>query len=461
MKFHRFRRGLTMALALVLVLSLVPVSAIAAETDGLCEHHTAHDDQCGYAPAVEASACTHACTESPECFGTECAHVHEITCYNTDGDLSCRHVCTDSPACSEVVHNCVHEHDGECGYREAQEETPCTFFVNGCDECKAEAEKPEFTLIELVATDVTLDETQFTYTGEEIRPNVTVRVQGQLLTLDKDYTLEYADNIEPGTAKVIVTGIATASQTLGYTGTVEHPFFIAAAQEPEAPEVTDPTEPEMPEETDPTEPETPEETDPTEPEVPEETDPTEPEVPEETDPTEPEVPEETDPTEPEVPEETDPTEPETPEETDPTEPETPEESEPEKVTYKITAGSGASWYRASGKALSFTADGKYADFTGVSVDGKTLDEKYFLVKEGSTVVSLTSTFLEKLSLGKHTITVHFTDGDAEGTFTVANPTDDENPKTGDAFNLHLWSAVLFMSLTGLAGAAFVYVRKRK
>ena len=402
MKFHRFRRGLTLGLAAVLVLSMVPVRAMAAETDGLCEHHTAHDEACAYAPAVEASNCTHACTESPECFDTQCVHVHEITCYDTEGDLSCNHVCANSPACSGVIHICIHAHDQVCGYREVREEVPCSFFVNGCDACRAGEEQPEFNLIELVATDITLDETEFTYTGEEIRPNVTVRVKGQLLTLGKDYTMAFVDNIQPGTAKVVVTGSATASETVGYTGTVEHPFFIAAAQEPET----------------------------------------------------------TEPTEPSIPETSEPTEPSTPEATDPTAPSEPEQTEPEKVSYKITKGNGTTWNRASNKALSFTANGKLADFKGVSVDGKALDEKYFLVKE-DTVVSLTSFFLEKLSLGKHTVTIHFADGDAEGTFTVANPADDSNPKTGDAFDLHLWTAVLFMSLTGLAGIAFVRLRKRK
>ena len=440
MKIHRFRRGLRAVFALVLVLSLVPVSAMAAEEDGLCEHHTAHDAQCGYAPAVEAANCTHACTESPACFGTECVHVHEITCYNTEGSLSCHHVCANSPDCSEAVHNCIHEHDEECGYREAQEEVPCAFFVNGCDDCKAD-QTPEFTLIQLVATDITLDETEFTYTGEEIRPNVTVRVQGQLLTLDKDYTLEYADNIQPGTAKVIVTGIATASETVGYTGTVEHPFFIAPTQEPET---SEPTEPSIPETSEPTEPSVPETSEPTEPSVPETSEPTEPSVPDTSEPTEPSVPETSEPTEPSVPETSEPTEP----------------SEPERVTYKITKGNGGTWYRASNKALSFTADGASKDFTGVSVDGKKLDEKYFLVKD-NTMVSLTSLFLEKLSLGKHTITIHFADGDAQGTFRVESPETDSNPKTGDAFPLHLWSAVLFLSLTGLTGVAFVCIRKRK
>ena len=77
----------------------------------------------------------------------------------------------------------------------------------------------ENNILELVATDVTLDETHFEYTGNEIRPNVTVRVQDTLLTLDKDYTLAYKNNIEVGEAAVVVTGIATS----GYMGTVEHP----------------------------------------------------------------------------------------------------------------------------------------------------------------------------------------------------------------------------------------------
>ena len=80
----------------------------------------------------------------------------------------------------------------------------------------------ENQMVELVATDVILDETHFEYTGEEIKPNVTVRVKDTLLTLDKDYTLTYKNNVEVGEAAVVVTGIATS----GYLGTVEHPFYI-------------------------------------------------------------------------------------------------------------------------------------------------------------------------------------------------------------------------------------------
>ena len=89
----------------------------------------------------------------------------------------------------------------------------------------AHAQEPVF--VELKAEDVTLDETEFTYTGSDIRPNVTVRVGQTLLTLDKEYTLDYANNVEVGTGTVTVSGIATA----GYTGTVQVPFTILAAQE--------------------------------------------------------------------------------------------------------------------------------------------------------------------------------------------------------------------------------------
>lgn len=259
--------------------------------------------------------------------------------------------------------------------------------------------------VELVATDVTLDETRFSYTGEEIRPNVTVRVDGQLLTLDRDYTLEFRDNVEVGTAAVVVTGMD------GYTGTVEHPFYI----EPREAEDEE-TEPTQPEQTQPTEPET----------KPEET------KPEET------QPEET------KPEET------KPEETQP------ETTQP--VSYKITKGNGASWHKNSGKDLSFTADGDHKDFQKLLVDGKTVNSQYYTVAKG-TVVTLQARFLQSLAQQKHTITLVFADGEAEGTFRVSAPADESNPKTGDSF--HLWMALLFVSLTGMAGAAFVFTQKAR
>lgn len=105
-----------------------------------------------------------------------------------------------------------------------------------------ETQKP----ISLTQEHVTLEHTEYEYTGNPIEPNVTVRVEGTLLTLDQHYSLSFADNTEVGQAKATVTGIETA----GYTGKVEIPFTIVPkATEPSQPsEPSEPSEPSQPSE---------------------------------------------------------------------------------------------------------------------------------------------------------------------------------------------------------------------
>ena len=65
------RSVFSLLLAAAMIFSTVPVSAYATEglqdgvaaigTSGLCEHHTEHDDSCGYAPAAEESPCGYVC----------------------------------------------------------------------------------------------------------------------------------------------------------------------------------------------------------------------------------------------------------------------------------------------------------------------------------------------------------------------------------------------------------------
>ena len=327
--------------------------------------------------------------------------------------------------------------------------------------------------IELVATDITLDETEFTYTGEEIRPNVTVRVNGTLLTLDKDYYLDYADNIEVGEAKVIVTGIATA----GYAGTVEHPFFIREAQTETEPEFTlvtlteDMVALERTEYVYSGQPIEPAVTVTVEGKVLENGKDYAVEYVNNLIPgtgtvivrgiatasetlgytgeirktfTITEAPQ-TEPTEPET---SEPTQPETSEPTQPSEPSEP--TEPAKPVYKITKGNKSSWTQGSSAALSFTADGPFDAFEGVSVDGKKLDKTQFEAKAGTEIL-LKNAFLKTLKTGEYKITLHFTDADAEGTFTVSAAGD--NPKTGDM--IALW----FVTMT-LTGTALVLLKRK-
>ena len=58
---------------------------------------------------------------------------------------------------------------------------------------------------------ITLDKTQFTYSGTEHKPTVIVTVGGKTLTEGKDYTLTFANNVNAGIATVTVRGISQAA----------------------------------------------------------------------------------------------------------------------------------------------------------------------------------------------------------------------------------------------------------
>lgn len=206
----------------------------------------------------------------------------------------------------------------------------------------------EYPLTEIKGTDVTIEGTTFPYTGKAIEPKITVKVEGKELVRDKDYMLRYVNNTEPGTASAIVTGLATAAESGGYTGEVKIDFTITKAEDA-------------------------------------------------------------------------------------------------KSAYKLTKGDKGVWYLGSSGALSFTADGPFDALTGVSVNGKKLEKTDYDAKEG-TVILLKNAFLKELEAGNHTITIHFADADVEGTFRIAEA--GENPKTGDT--IAMW--LLLMLATGTAAA---------
>ena len=82
----------------------------------------------------------------------------------------------------------------------------------------------EITARNISETGLTVDEiASQTYTGEEIRPEVTVRDGDKLLMEGTDYEVTYANNKNVGTATVTITGIGN------YSGSVTTTFEIAAA----------------------------------------------------------------------------------------------------------------------------------------------------------------------------------------------------------------------------------------
>lgn len=138
---------------LCMLMALVPSMAYANDTvytGGLCEHHTKHDDACGYSEATTETPCTHEHTEDCYTLVTNCVHEHMAECYSdgvlpADGEEkaadSCSHQCSEESGCITKELNCNHEHDENCGYVPAKEETPCNFV---CEICNAQvAEEPE------------------------------------------------------------------------------------------------------------------------------------------------------------------------------------------------------------------------------------------------------------------------------------------------------------------------------
>lgn len=191
------KRMISLLMALAMSLTLLPATSYAAEESGtaigagrLCEHHTAHDDACGYVEGIEESPCTH--EHGAECYTevTSCIHEHTQDCYpvsdssdasgvmasdagndedtmpsdtqsdeeampsdtkadegaaasgNEPGESAasseavepseCSHVCSVESGCIKQELDCHHEHNEECGYAPAVEGQPCTYVCTLC-----------------------------------------------------------------------------------------------------------------------------------------------------------------------------------------------------------------------------------------------------------------------------------------------------------------------------------------
>ncbi|MGN1405163.1 MAG: X2-like carbohydrate binding domain-containing protein, partial [Erysipelotrichaceae bacterium] len=90
--------------------------------------------------------------------------------------------------------------------------------------------------------------------------------------------------------------------------------------------------------------------------------------------------------------------------------------------YKFLEGENSSWTINSDKALSFRADGDFNSFESVKIDGKVVESANYDVESGSTIVSLKKEYLNTLSVGTHTITIVFNDGECSANFEIQKNT---------------------------------------
>jgi LPXTG-motif cell wall-anchored protein len=78
------------------------------------------------------------------------------------------------------------------------------------------------------------------------------------------------------------------------------------------------------------------------------------------------------------------------------------------------------------------------------------------ISSGSTIADISSAAMEKLSVGDHTITFVYMDGEASAAFSVAARPD--TPSTGDPSNPALLAVMLILSLMGIIGLSVIKKR---
>ena len=141
--------------------------------------------------------------------------------------------------------------------------------------------------------------------------------------------------------------------------------------------------------------------------------------------------------------------------------------------YKITEGANGSWTQNSDGTLKFAVNGDVFKFTGVKVDGTLISADKYTAVSGSTVITLKKDYLDTLSVGKHTLTVVYSDGECSTEFEIKaaqsggnttpddpNPDDPKSPQTGVNSGLMLWIALLFISGGAVIGTTVVSKKKK-
>ena len=103
----------------------------------------------------------------------------------------------------------------------------------------------------------------------------------------------------------------------------------------------------------------------------------------------------------------------------------------------------------------FTTDLEPGSITGVFVDGKKLDSRYYTVSGSD--VTLTADYLKTLRSGKHTVKIENATKVATGSFTLSGSGAVQSSRTGDP-GVAIYAAMGLLSLTG---GAWVIGKKRK
>ena len=135
----------------------------------------------------------------------------------------------------------------------------------------------------------------------------------------------------------------------------------------------------------------------------------------------------------------------------------------EKIVYEVTEGANQEYIITKDSEAKFKINADFRMFDGgkVYVDDELVDPNNYTAESGSTIITLKKEYVDKLSIGKHTLKVVFSDGGQATTiFNVVKTTIPvENPNTLDNVMIYIVSGIL--SIIGISGTLTIYKRKQK
>ena len=99
-----------------------------------------------------------------------------------------------------------------------------------------------------------------------------------------------------------------------------------------------------------------------------------------------------------------------------------------RLPYEIVEGENQTLEAEEGEDLIVKANGSVDKFVKLLVDGEEIDPENYIITPGSTIATLSSSFLNTLSSGNHTLTFVYTDGQAQTNFRIASA---NNPTQGN------------------------------
>ena len=128
--------------------------------------------------------------------------------------------------------------------------------------------------------------------------------------------------------------------------------------------------------------------------------------------------------------------------------------------FAFISGENQTYAKGSENGLEVHTTSNVDYLVSVVVDGDELSEDEYTVENGSIILNLLSSYLDSLSIGKHTLEINFDDiyageGSLETTFTVE---DKDNPNTAD---LPVGIFVVFGSCLVLGASGIAYVTNRR